>query len=218
MIDQKRDVPRTIGDLENALAAGLTQLAELQARGSVAADLRHLLPLAPPPGFAVTVSLRHRENDRQIKRSASTASWSPESCGVWIEYVPVEDESADRDSGESVDEVVCSLIRTLDVVERQPRKFTSWTWLRDQYLPSHGWTLSKEQTQLAIERATASGVLTTRKVPNPKQPDYPVTSLELNREHPIVRETLGATGLATRFQPVRLPGVPLSDIVLQDRR
>lgn len=210
--------PKTVADLQVELARALAAVLELDAKGALPPELGSLRRLAPPPGFAAEVSLRHRENDRQIKSTASASGWNAQTCAAWIEYVPDPDATSAGDQDDAKDEIVCSLIRLLDEVERQPRKFTSWTWFRDQHLPKQGWNQSKEQIQQVIVRATVSGVLKTSKVKNPKQPDYPVTSIELDREHPLVRRVLNQTGVASRFEPVSLPGVPLSETVREDRR
>ncbi len=217
VIQHKDPDPRRIDELENEIARALTQLSELDRAGRLPAELIPLLRLAPPPGLEPRVSLRHGETDRRIKGTASVASWRADSCGAWIEYVAGTGAGGTRaEEDESL--LLDDLVRALLELDRQPRRFTSWNWLRDQYLPEVGWTLGREHIQRLIQRAVEVGIATTRKIPNPRTPDFPVTSVELNREHPLVRRRLGATGLSSRFQPVTLPGVPVSTTIIEERR
>ncbi|ADG07644.1 hypothetical protein Btus_3020 [Kyrpidia tusciae DSM 2912] len=48
-----------------------------------------------------------------------------------------------------------------------------------------------------LNAAKNEGILEVYKVPNPNNPDFPTTAVRLNREHPLVRETLGAEALNT---------------------
>lgn len=66
-------------------------------------------------------------------------------------------------------------------------------------------------------RLEADGVVTTSKRPNPAKPDFPATTVQLNRNHPFVKQTL-QNGKPQTFQPVKIPGGPLSDDIIQDRR
>ena len=59
----------------------------------------------------------------------------------------------------------------------------------------------------------------TSKVPNPKAPLFPVTSIRLNRQQPEVVSLLGEPiGSGFSFQPVSIRGEALSETVLRERR
>lgn len=216
----------TISELQASLSESLRVLRSLHSQGKLPPELRPLLQLAPPPELVADVSLRHRDNDRQIKCTASVSSWVPGACGVWIEYVPEDDDLADhvkqpavRSSDNPVDRLVDELIRHLDDVQHDPRwRFTSWTWFRDQYLASRGWSIPREETQRLLEELVQMGVATTDKVANPKNPQFPVTSLNLERSHPRVQRELGIRAGLPEFKPVPLKGRPVSEMIIEDRR
>lgn len=217
VIQHRQPDPQRIEEVEDDLALALARVAELDRAGKLPPELAALVRLAPPPGLRARVSLRHRDSDRRIRGSAGISTWRAEACGAWIEYVA--DRGARSEAAYAGDaKLTDDLVRVLLDLELRPRKFTSWNWLRDQHLPARGWTLTKERIQHVLELAVRLGIARTRKVPNPKQPDFPVTSLELNHEHPKVRSRLETSSLATRFEPVELPGKPVSSTILEDRR
>ena len=63
------------------------------------------------------------------------------------------------------------------------------------------------------------GIIVTSKVPNPKNPAFPVTAVRLNHRHPDVMAILGETrAAASDFEPIDIRGEPLSATVLRERR
>jgi hypothetical protein len=56
------------------------------------------------------------------------------------------------------------------------------------------------------------------KVPNPKSPQFPVTSIRLNRLMPELQEVLGLPKKDLDFHPIRIKGEPLSATILRERR
>jgi len=56
------------------------------------------------------------------------------------------------------------------------------------------------------------------KVPNPKSPQFPVTSIRLNRLMPEVQEVLGLPKKDLGFHPIHIKGEPLSATILRERR
>ncbi|HTF90450.1 MAG TPA: hypothetical protein VK843_18685 [Planctomycetota bacterium] len=155
------------------------------------------------------------ENDRQIKSSASVASWVPGACGIWVEYA-VRDSTS---TSEQVTPQVRSLILELDAAERVPgKRFIAWKWFVDSYLPGRIWKYSREETQETLQRLVAGGWLQTNKVENPKNPAFPTATLSISREHPEVRRLLELGGAAARFMPMEIRGEPLSESIIRDRR
>ncbi|MSR47276.1 MAG: hypothetical protein EXS13_09450 [Planctomycetes bacterium] len=72
-------------------------------------------------------------------------------------------------------------------------KFLALKYLRDQLLPRHvAWGVLQSEGQIQINRAIEAGMLVTGKVENPRMPQYPVTTVTLNREHPAVQAQLAA--------------------------
>lgn len=106
------------------------------------------------------------------------------------------------------------LIRAIDSRERTFR-FIALTYFRDRVLPEIFPALSSEERHALLNRALHEGWLTLDRVPNPARPSRPTASLRLDRRHPLVVAELGS---ATRFAPVPIRGVPLSETVLEDRR
>jgi hypothetical protein len=186
----------TIADLESDLEAALRALRELDSRGRLPRELRALLELAPPEGTSVHVSLRERDGGRQLRSSAAARSFSYRHCGVWIVFeVPQALYSEPSARSSSVADALPEFVTALDQAEHEPHlHFVSLKWFRDTYLikRGHAWAHDPEIPRRLIQHATESDLILTSKVPNPKTPDYPVTSIRLNREHPEVVRILAA--------------------------
>ena len=185
----------TISQLEADLESCLEELRALERRGELPAGLRSLLALAPPEGASVHVSLRLRENGRRLRRGAPVREWHLQSGAVWIvyEFGPVEEARQREPSVEPLDEFILAL----DHAEREPHlSFISLKWFRDTYLSKRGldWADDPDIPRRLIQDATDAQILLTHKVQNPKQPEFPVTSIVLNRQHPRVVKVLGAAG------------------------
>ncbi len=57
------------------------------------------------------------------------------------------------------------------------------------------------------------------KVPNPKAPQFPVTTVRLNRLMPQVKVALGqVVDFDQEFRPIEIRGEPLSETILRERR
>src|SRR5688572_416801 len=86
------------------------------------------------------------------------------------------------------------VVRVVARAEGDPAfKFLALKFLRDQLLPRQvAWASLPHEAQIQINYAIDQGVLVTTKVENPRMPQYPVTAVQLNREHPLVGEVLGA--------------------------
>src|SRR5207245_7195602 len=92
---------------------------------------------------------------------------------------------------------------------------------RDEILP-----LGKfESMPTEVERRNALDSVIKRKfvvvghIPNPRSPQFPVTTIRLNRLMPEVKTTLGGGDNSDlEFRPVEIPGEPLSTTILRERR
>jgi hypothetical protein len=103
-----------------------------------------------------------------------------------------EDGHRGRNGG---DDPFDEFIRALDEAENQPQlNFVSLKWFRDTYLVRSGfpWAQDPDVPRRMLQDATDRNMVLTSKVPNPKQPTFPVTSIHLNRQHPDVQRILGA--------------------------
>ena len=189
--------PSTISEIEFGLQRALSSLRDVDARGDLPAELKPLLELAPPAGASVHVSLRERESGRPVRPGSPAPSWSSRGCGAWIVYElasglgggsPRTRGALDAGAGPLRD-----FIRALDHVEKDPHlRFVSLKWFRDTYLPKRGyeWSGDPDIPRQVVHEAAEKEILLTAKVPNPKTPEFPVTTIRLNREHAFVKEVL----------------------------
>jgi hypothetical protein len=205
-MDRRQNDIASIADIENDLEGALESLRELDQRGRLPYELRPLLQLAPPEGASVHVSLRQRETGRQVRRNAQSDAWSHRNCAAWIVYeVP---QSAALDGEGAHGDPLADFLQALDQAENDPHlHFVSLKWFRDTYLQKRGfdWAQDPDMPRRLIQEATERVLILTSKVPNPKQPSFPVTSIRLNREHPDVRKVVGEAAL------VETPASPLEE-------
>ena len=191
--------PSTISELEFQLQRSLALLREIDQRGELPRDLKPLLALAPPDGASVHVSLRQRDTGRQLRVGAPIHSWAPRACGAWVVYEVAQGlgsspglaPRAVEGSGDPLQD----FIGALDHVEKDPHlHFVSLKWFRDTYLPKRGydWANDPDLPRQMVHEAAEAEMILTSKVPNPKTPEFPVTTIQLNRSHPKVQRILAA--------------------------
>lgn len=113
------------------------------------------------------------------------------------------------------------LLRALDLAESTPGwNFVSLKKFRDEILPAADVPSirSDVERQTVIGSAIEKRFVLTGKVQNPKSPQFPVTSIRLNRLMPEVQRVLGLPKKDLDFHPIRIKGEPLSAIILRERR
>ena len=121
-------------------------------------------------------------------------------------------------------EIEIKLIRALNRAESHPGwKFVSLKKFRDEVLPYEpnapdAFQPSDVHWQEAIRSAIEKRLILIGKVPNPKSPQFPVTSIRLNRLLPNVQEVLGHAKKGLDFHPIHIKGEPLSATILRERR
>jgi hypothetical protein len=195
-----------IEDLEDALGRALFILRELDAEGALPPVLQPLTLLSPPRGFTANVELRPFEDPANPGEFAEDSRWDPRHGDVLITYEPGrEDGLRDRrpgwrepaaplppppDPAAAIEDVV----RVLARAEGDPNlSFVALKFLRDQLLPRKvAWAMIPHEAQIQINRAIDAGAVITTKVENPRQPQYPVTAVQLNRENELVQRVLAA--------------------------
>jgi len=153
-------------DLEHALDG----LVEMYEQGTLPPILEPLLDMAPPRGMRAQVEL-HRGGARVIFMAGA------------------RNQSALITGGDPI----LDLLEVLVEAERNPAlQFVALKFLRDRLLPQtrYGWAQSQQSCQGIIAEAIDRGILLTSKKPNPRNPEFPVTAVQLNREHPDVLERL----------------------------
>jgi len=202
-----------------------------------------LQPLVPK-GYRVQVTLLD-ENERKKRRSASAETWSPESDLIQISFEREEasDEnfavgsdreapktedsdrpiaSHDPDPRLAVSDSLADLVRCLERAESRPGyTFVALKWFRDVALPADApaWAQSDVVRSNVLREAIERRMVLTGRIPNPKSPQFPVTTIKLNRLLPEVRAVLGSGGsIEEDFEPIGIRGESLSATVLRERR
>jgi hypothetical protein len=112
-----------------------------------------------------------------------------------------------------IDDRIKELCATLAEAERGGHAFIALKWFRDSFLPrkAFSWNQSPESRQMILAEAILRGVVLTSKIPNPKTPAYPTTTIRLNRAEAGVPEE------AQRFRPVAVQGDAMSASMDDDR-
>jgi hypothetical protein len=208
---------KTILEMQAELEAALQQLPTLVSQLPEA--LRPLARLAPREGLRVEVSLRHAKNERQVKRNSPADRWSPSSGVISVSYKASPTKQAlAAETADPARDVVMSLAKA----EMDPQLgFVSLKWFRDTYLVRQGysWAAATDERQRVLVNTIERNWILTSRVPNPKNPRYPVTAIKVNRPLPEVRRILDQEpGFRSTFHPIEMPGEPLSQTVLRERR
>jgi hypothetical protein len=169
---------------------------------------------------------------RKKRSDASADNWSPESGRIEIRFevtpeegkTAVSEVSRGVDKKPSPDSLETRLLRALDRAELRPGwNFVSLKKFRDEILPGEPFAPGAFQPadvhwQEAIRSAIEKRLILVGKVPNPKSPQFPVTSIRLNRLMPEVQEVLGLPKKDLDFHPIHINGEPLSATILRERR
>lgn len=219
-----------IPDAEEIIEEALNGLSE-----SDDPDLAQALHFLAPPGYQAIVELCG-ENGRSKRRDASADTWSPEEDELRIYFERIDGAEAaprpvrapraaagpaydDEDDGQEavipadLDARVKELCAALAEAERGGHAFIALKWFRDSFLPrkAFSWNQTPESRQLILAEAILRGVVLTSKIPNPKTPAYPTTTIRLNRSEAGVPEE------TQRFRPVAVRGEALSTSLDEDR-
>jgi len=209
-----------IEDLEDALARAFLVARDLDAQGALPPVLQPLTLISPPRGFAISVELRPFEDPDHPGEFAEDSRWDPRHGDVLITYEPGREDGwrderregrENRESREGrrgwrdgapaemppapdPEVAVEDVVRVLSRAESDPAfTFVALKFLRDQLLPRHvAWAGIPHEAQIQINRAIDAGAVLTTKVENPRQPQYPVTAVKLNRDSTIVQKVLAA--------------------------
>lgn len=204
-----------------------------------------LQPLVPS-GYRVHVTLLD-QNGRKKRRSASADTWSPTSGLIQISFEKESEDAADKgavvsnapqalrvessdrpitghdpDPQFAISDSLSDLIRCLDHAECRPGyTFVALKWFRDVALPASApaWAQSDAVRSNVLRDAIERRIVLTGRIPNPKSPQFPVTTVKLNRLLPEVRSVLGpGDSIEEGFEPITIRGESLSATVLRERR
>lgn len=116
---------------------------------------------------------------------------------------------------ETVDPIVERVITSLAAQERR-RDFIWAGFVVNDLLPGLG--AEKREAQVLFDRMVDDGIISLSKTPNPNNPDFPSTRVQLNRDHPDVQRVLSKNGRTRSFEPVAIRGEPLSTTIKRERR
>lgn len=208
---------------------------ELQLRSVLGNQLQDLLKPLVPVGYRAHFYLYDRGGKKK-RRNASIENWSPVSDQIQIWFSPEAGEdrvdqvvagSEKEPQPETVSRLgarhadpLSDVIRALSLAEHRPGfEFVSLKWFRDSVLAAgYDWATSETTRQEVLRDAIARRLILTNKVPNPRDPQFPVTAIRLNRLMPEVQKILGLSKKDSDFHPIHIKGEPLSAIVLRERR
>lgn len=210
---------------------------------NVLQELRYSIP----ENSSLRVSLLDASG-RKKRSDASADNWSPETGRIEIRFeiprsgdkeVTADSVSPVRSSPASGElsgsgatrsnyvhpaetDLVQALVRALDHAEAKPGwNFVPLKKFRDEILPSeHVPSLRTDvERQNVLRSAIEKRLVLVGKVPNPKAPEFPVTTIRLNRLLPQVQAILGTLNTPdSDFHPVEIRGEPLSATILRERR
>ena len=210
---------------------------------NVLQELRYSIP----ENSSLRVSLLDASG-RKKRSDASADNWSPETGRIEIRFEiprsgdkevaadsvsPVRSSPASGElSGSGATRsnyvhpaetyLVQALVRALDHAEAKPGwNFVPLKKFRDEILPSeHVPSMRTDvERQNVLRSAIEKRLVLVGKVPNPKAPEFPVTTIRLNRLLPQVQAILGTLNTPdSDFHPVEIRGEPLSATILRERR
>lgn len=222
--------PRFARELETPLKAVLKQLG-----------------YSIPESFRLRVSLLTADG-RKKRSNAAAHTWAPESgrMQVWLEPSAAEKavfpaeasrqtevmpganatraQAPQSTTGSKVyvHPAEAELLKALN----QAESITGWSFVslkkfRDEILPTADVPSIRTdvERQSVLRSAIDKRLILKKPVPNPKSPQFPVTSIRVNRLMPEVQEVLGLLpkrGLD--FHPIHIKGEPLSATILRERR
>jgi hypothetical protein len=114
------------------------------------------------------------------------------------------------------------LLKALDRAESTPGwSFVPLRKFRDEILSSESVPLlpTDAERHAFLDLAIKNRFVLVGKVPNPKAPQFPVTTVRLNRLMPDVKRMLGdEDDQDNDFHPVEIGGEPMSDTIIRERR
>src|SRR5258706_2795062 len=185
---------------------------------------------------------------RKKRSDASADNWSPESGRIEIRFQPKAEQPEEPLSATATDTVSTAasrvespkasdnkaaemlgvqpaeadLLKALDRAESTPGwSFVPLKKFRDEILPSEHIPSMPTNVhhQSVLRSAIEKRLVLVGKVPNPKAPQFPVTTIRLNRLLPAVRVVLGqGESSDLDFHPLEIGGEPLSATILLEMR
>jgi len=173
----------------------------------------------------------YRGNKKKGRTAEFEGNWDPNEDSIRITFAQIEDEEAEIEGrapalrpadAAPAEDWLLDLLRALDRAENRPGyEFVALKWFRDTALRGEGlsWAADEASRYDVLQQAIERELVRTKKVSNPRPPNFPVTAIYLNRSKPEVAGALGKqTTAPTEFRPIKIRGDSLSATVLHDRR
>ena len=206
---------QSISDIQQAIEEALLSLRRTQFPPEFLQARDCLIPV----GYRPIVTLR--EDGEAKPKNESANHWSPQRGQITIHFEPETPQLLQEHQPVSPSRAMESshmedLLSALNQAETVPgRSFVALKWFRDEWLPGavQGWTQSADLRQEVLSQAIGDGWVLTSKVPNPKAPLYPTTTIRLNRQ----KGPQATAQVRSRFRPAAISGEPLSATILRDR-
>jgi hypothetical protein len=225
---------KTIEDLEK-----LAEQQEFEMLVRQDNSYEALKSLFSPQGFRprFQISIPTKDGFRKKRRTADASTYNPGAECIIVSFEPILEEeesngaatgpteanapglsSQASNTGQLPVDQVGSVIRLLSQFGRPPRPFVGLKYFRDKVLPSlkTEWAEDDAQRRAMLEYCITQGIIITGRVPNPQAPEYPVTTIRLDHQHPMV---MGMSPVENfDFQPVNQRGELASKMILRERR
>ncbi len=228
-----KQIPSTIAEAELIIQKGLEGLRDAPLNDLIISALSFVAP----EGYRIVVQLE--EDGRKKRSTASISNWNHETGEIVMYFEPIGLESASASSLKAAplqpdyvanshsvtstalpalpqvevqDQEIKECCELLAEAEKQGRQFYAIKWFRDTFLADRElkWTSTLQDRQRVLNRAIQDGYIETRSIPNPKNPAFPTTTLQLNREKSRLL-------LGSRFRPIATTGELASDIIIRER-
>ena len=205
-------------------------------------DILQDLGYSLPQSHQVKASLLD-SHGRKKRSNAAADNWSPVMGRIEIRFEPAVPEEKELNSmvattaakqpaanaGKLPKDIAgvlpaeADLLKALDRAESRPGwSFVPLKKFRDEILPQEHLPSSANtdvELRALLESVISKNFVLVGKVPNPKSPQFPVTTIRLNRLRPEVKAILGQNGSSDLdFHPVEISGEPLSATILRERR
>ncbi|MBI2679839.1 MAG: hypothetical protein HYX25_02390 [Candidatus Solibacter usitatus] len=200
----------------------MKKMADIQSEleRSLSAPTSPLQPLTPS-GHRVRVTIVDKTKNRKVRSDKSADEWSTAN-EIRISFEPGRAPDPPAAKRTTVQRSLADVVRALDRAESTPGyDFVALKWFRDAVLTLGGfdWAADESSRHAVLKDAIDKRLILTGKAPNPKAPQFPVTSIRLNRLVPEVKAILGTKPAASpEFEPVTIRGENLSTTILRERR
>jgi len=227
----------TINELELSVQAGIEALRDIKLDSNAAMAREVLLPegLIPvvelvsdtlrrkrssagawnwnPQTDRIIISFRPISSQADTELKSATPPEEPRAVASLGNDYPLSNGNQHPVSPDSVtSQEIVECCQALAAAERSNRQFIALKWFRDDFLMTvdYAWARNPQRRQRVLAQAIDIGRIETKKLHNPKTPQFPTTTISLNRSLPT-------PGVPPRFHPISIRGESASATLLRDR-